>query len=210
MFCQTLCAFALCGFGLSASADEPIVVENGHLIPTAVAEPEPVADCPSCGAFDFKKVPPVHVFPRLGPFPIPPSGCGAYSLKDALQGNVRETPPKFGYPPLALMPFSFFDADFRYLDDPKTPPGDFLDEMKRVHLGDQWMFSTGGSAMLRYMNEHNSRLGTKDNIYALSRVRSYVDLWYEDRFRVYVEGIFADSLWQDLPRLPIDANRAIF
>src|SRR5207249_3493106 len=38
----------------------------------------------------------------------------------------------------------------------------------------------------------------------------YLDVWYQDRFRFFVEGIFADSLWHDLPPLVIDRDRADF
>ena len=71
-----------------------------------------------CGhCIDWKTVPgsirPLH---RPGNFTVPPTGCGYYSLTDALHGNCRDKPRKNGYPPLALMPPSFFDADFRYVE----------------------------------------------------------------------------------------------
>lgn len=162
------------------------------------------------GRFDFKKVPPVQVFPRPGFFSIPPSGPGYYSLLDRLTGNYRQEAPKFGYPPFALMGPGLFDADWRYLDDPKTPPQDFLDRLKRIHIGDDWLFSTGGQASSRYMNEWNSRLTEQNNVYDLYRVRTYGDLWYKDVFRFYVEGIYADSAWQDLPPQVIDRNKGDF
>jgi hypothetical protein len=191
----------VCVGASSLSAQDPV------LLPTAVAPAEPLAASSSCGSFDFTSVPPVQPFPRQGFFPIPPSGCGSYSLLDAARGVVTNGPRKFGYPPFGLMAPSFFNADWRYLDDPKTPPRDWLDEGKRVPVGDHWLASTGGSAWARSMNEYNSRLGQTDNEYLLTRARAYVDVWYEDRFRVFVEGITAYSSWQDLPRLPIDENK---
>ena len=72
--------------------------------------------------------------------------------------------------------------------------------MKRIRVGDNWLLSTGGSGWSRYMNEYNSRLGQVDNTYLLNRARVYADVWYEDRFRIFAEGIFAYSMWQDLPK----------
>src|SRR5262245_19722806 len=77
---------------------------------------------PRCevSGFDWSKNPPVRLFPRPGNFAILPSGPGYYSLLDVAEDNYREAPPKFPYPPFCIIPFSFFDADFRYLDDPKN------------------------------------------------------------------------------------------
>ena len=158
----------------------------------------------------LKTVPPVQVVPRSGPFAIPPAGEGYYSLLDALQGNRLKAPPKYPYPRFALMQPSFFDANWKYLDDPKNEEHDYADCLKRVRLGDCWMFTTGGSVWNRYMDEHNSRLTAADNDYLLTRVRTYGDLWYRDRLRLYAEFIGAYSNFGELPPLPIDVNRADF
>src|SRR5262245_126958 len=150
--------------------------------------PAPPAECPACGPFDFKDVPPVRPMPRLGNFQVFPTGPGYYSLLAAVRGRPTEGLPKFGYFPFGLMPPSYFDADWRYLDDPKTPPQNILDEMKRIHLGNHGLLATGGSAWFRYMNEYNSRLTQANNDYGLTRARGYADLWYEDRVRLYTEG----------------------
>lgn len=198
-----------------ATAGQPTTMQ-GPQTPAAQGGAAPPAGggaadgCDACGGFDFKKVPPVRVFPRPGYFPIPPSGKGYYSALDALRGECRDGPPKFGYPPFALMPPSFFDADFRYLDDPKTPPQNVLDRMKRIRLGDDWLLSLGGQSWTRYHNEYNSRLGQRDNVYELWRARAYADLWYRDVFRVYVEGNYTDTYWQDLAPLAIDRSRGDF
>lgn len=164
-------------------------------------------DCETCSApFDFKKVPPVRPPTRPGMFWIPPSGAGAYNLLAAVRGEETAGPPKFGYPPFALMPPPFFDADFRYLDDPKTPPTDALDRIKRLRFGDDWLASIGGGFQTRYMNEYNSRLTQRDNVYQLSRLRPYVDVWYRDRFRFFFEGNISYTQWQDLPPLLIDES----
>lgn len=104
----------------------------------------------------------------------------------------------------------FFNADFRYLDDPSNTSHDFFDPLKRIHLGDNWMFSTGGQAWIRNMNEGNSRLTNVDNTYSLDRVRAYGDLWYQDKFRLYTEFITADITGYNLAPLVTDVNRADF
>src|SRR5262249_46162699 len=133
----------------------------------APAAVPPTASLPATGTCDpccdrptlsFKDIPPVRPIPRPGNFAVAPKGCGYYSLLHALQDNVRPAPPKFPYPPIALMIFPFYDADFRYLDDPKNEQHDIFDGLHRIRIGDHWLFNTGGQFQVRYMNEVNSRL----------------------------------------------------
>jgi hypothetical protein len=161
--------------------------------------------CQSCNDL-FAGVPPVRIFPRLGNFTAPPGGPGDYSLCDWLTGHERERPPPFPYPPFSFMPPSFFDADFRYVDDPDIGPQHWGDNLKRLRIRDDWMFSTGGQVWWRYMNERNSRLSGVNNDYHLYRTRVFGDLWYRDQFRTYVEFIDARIFDADLPPLPIDAT----
>src|SRR5262249_12751466 len=155
--------------------------------------------------------PPVRIFPRLGFFQMPPKGPGYYSLHDWVFDDYREKPPNFPYPPSCAMAFPFFDADFRYLDNPKNPQYDFLyDTLHRIHLGDNWLFSTGGEFRWRHMHEINSRLSGKDNDYDLIRTRVYADLWYTNTFRFYVEFLDAQTFNQDLPPARIDVDRSDF
>src|SRR5262249_27358222 len=135
----------------------------------------------------WEKVPPVRIFARPGNFSIPPAGPGYYSAKDCLTGNFREAPPRFPYPPHALMQPPFFEADFRYLDSPKNTQHDLFDPLHRVHLGDCWLFATGGEFWWRRMHEVSSRLTGRTNEYDLVRTRVFGDLWYQDKFRVFVE-----------------------
>src|SRR5262245_12991939 len=65
--------------------------------------PAPAAEPPS----PWEKVPPVRIFPRVGNFSVPPSGPGYYSIKDCIEGNFREAPPRYPYPAFGLMQFSF-------------------------------------------------------------------------------------------------------
>jgi len=166
--------------------------------------------CDQTGAFNFKNVPPVWPMPRPGFWPNPPKGYGYYSLLDQLRDEPRDAPPKNGYPPSPAMPFSFFNADFRYLDDPKYASHNYSDALKRIHLGDDWLFSTGGQAWTRYMNIDNSRLSQSDDIHELFRLRAYGDLWYQDKLRVFAEFISAQSFNYDLSPQSIDRDRADF
>jgi hypothetical protein len=158
----------------------------------------------------YRRVPPIAPIPRPGLFITPPTGPGYYSLVDLLTGNERAAPPRYPYPRFSIMGFSFFDADFRYLDDPNNTEHDIFDPLKRIHLGDNWLFTTGGEFRFRYMNEVDSRLTGVDNTYDLTRERVYGDLWFRDIFRVYAELLWAESFNQDLPPLVIDRNLGDF
>lgn len=152
--------------------------------------------------------PKVRLAPRPGWFIIQPKGCGYYSLADCVHDRPRKEHEKSAYPPNALMAPSFFDADFRYIDDPKRTDHDHFDPWHRVHLGDNWLFGTGGQASWRSMNEVNSRLTGVSNTYDLVRGRIFADLWYKDKFRIFGEFISAWSFNGDLAALGIDQNRA--
>jgi hypothetical protein len=158
--------------------------------------------------FDWKKVPPIHPLQRPGYFQMPPTGCGYYSFLDVVQGRVRPDKPKSAYPSFALMPTPLFDVDFRYLEDPGE--NDIYYGAKRIPLGENWLFSTGGTAQIRSMHEHPSRLGVRNNDYALAQILPYFDLWYQERFRVFAEMIYADSIASDLPPLTSDRTKVDF
>jgi hypothetical protein len=165
------------------------------------------AVCGGCVGRDiFADVPPVRIFPRPGNFSAPPTGPGYHSLADWLAGRWRERAPQQGYPRFGAMPPSFFDADFRYVDDPAIGPQQWSDPLKRIRIKDDWLLSTGGQVGWRFMNEKNSRLSGRDNSYHLVRTRVFSDLWYRDRFRVYAEFLDARIHGADLPPLPIDAS----
>ena len=154
----------------------------------------------------WTKVPPLSPIPRTGPFIIFPSGPGYYSLADFLRGNYRETAPKTPWPPFGLCVFSFWEADFRYLDDPNNTQHDWLDPLKRIHIGDNWLLSLGGELRYQFKDEYDSRLTGVNNNYSLVRTRVYGDRWFRDRFRIFAEFIDAQSSAQSLPPLPIDRN----
>jgi len=160
--------------------------------------------------FDWKKVPPVMPTPRYGDYWISPSGPGYYSLLDVIRNNYRESPPHLPYGNTGLMTHAYFDADFRYLDDPKNTQTDFFDFLKRRHPTDDWMLTAGGEERVRYMNQVNSNLSGRDNIFQLQRTRDFVDIWYQDRIRLYAEFIDARSFNQDRPPASNDVNQTDF
>lgn len=177
--------------------------------PAQAEQPEQPAEAVADPAFDWTKVPPIrNPIPRLGWFTIPPDGPGYYSLYDFFRGRERENPPKFPYPPISPYAGSFFDADYRYLDDPNNTQHDWLDFLKRIHMGDNFMFSTGGEFRYRLMDERASRLTNFDNNYNLIRTRVYGDLSYGDRVRAYIEFIEANAFHESLKPLAIDNNPA--
>lgn len=143
-------------------------------------------------------------FPPLGNTIIPPRGSGYYTLWELLKGDRREKPPIFAYPRFGIIPFSFYNADWRYLDTADSNDRDLWDFLKRIRLGDDFMFTTGGEWRSRYANEVDSRLSGTDNTYYLTRTRVYADFWFRDVFRIYGEFINAQSFDQDLPPQSID------
>ncbi len=190
-----------------APAPTPAAVPPPPLPPAAVTSAPCEQSCPPPKSV-WDNVPPIQPVPRLGNFAVPPTGCGYYSALDAILGDCRQGPPHYPYPPTGYMAGSFFNADFRYLDNPDNQQHDFFDCLKRIHLGDDFMFTTGGEVRLRYMDETDSRLSGKNNDYDLFRTRVYGDLWYRDQIRVYAEFLYADSGGQELAPLGIDENRS--
>ena len=153
---------------------------------------------------------PYRPLPNLGNWPILPSGPGYYSLLDQVNGTCRPYMPRSAYPPYALMRNSMFDADWRYMDDPDFVSEDFFDRFHNVHLGDNWLFNTGGQLDTRYMGQYNSRLSGKTDDFDLLRIRPYVDFWYQDIFRIYAEMIFATSTPQSQTPLKTDVDAIDF
>jgi len=175
-------------------------------VPTA---PEPLVFQPILLGPEFwKKVPPIEPPPRPGWAVLPPAKPGYFSLRDRIEGNFREKPPKFPYPPTSLNPDSFFNADFRYLSDPENTQFDFFDAFKRWQAGDNFLLSSGGEFRYRYMGELNSRLSGADNDYHQLRGRVYGDVWFRNKARVFVEFLSATQAGNERPALLIDRNPA--
>jgi hypothetical protein len=180
--------------------------------PAGEAAPAEGSDGVSAPKSPWAKVPPVTPLPRPGWFIIPPTGPGYYSLKDVILDNYRENPPKYPYPPTSIIPNSYFDADYRYLEDRNNTQTDWSDCYKRIHIGDCWLLSIGGEERVRYQHEEAGylRLFPGDNDYTLIRSRVYLDLWYRDVFRVFAEFYDAEVTGEDLKPNPIDRNQADF
>lgn len=189
---------------VQATPSNPVNELGGAQSP---AQPPPSQAVPPSVPPPWSKVPPTGPTPRTGDFIIPPTGCGYYSALDCLKGKELDKPPFYPYRGV------FYDNDFRYLDDPSNTDTDPLNALKRLHLGDDWLLSIGGEERVRYMNDRNGYLiltpGKSDD-YTLIRSRVYMDLWYNDFFRVYAEFYDAEVTGQDLPPLPIDKNQADF
>ncbi len=167
------------------------------------------ASQPAADSSFWAKVPPPPQYTKIGGMFVLPTGEGYYSLCDLLTDNYRQGPPVFPVPPFGLIPpVPYFDANYRYLDKPDNDQTNWADCTKRIHLGDDWMFSVGGEERIRYNNEVDSRLTGKDNVYESYRSRVYGDLWYKDVARVYVEYIDANVFNQDLPPTATDINKS--
>lgn len=192
-FIKTLKAAAVC---LGFLSGNNLALANEDTVPAA-----------SEAEVDWSKIPFVTPPPRAGIFVKPPVGPGYFSLLDLINGNIREKPQTDPFPPSALTTTPAFDFDFRYLKQPGHEK-DFFDPIKRIHLGNDWLLSFGGSFWYRYMRETDSRLNAAgiNNDYHLLRTRLHADLWYQDRFRLFAEMLDARAFGLDLPALPIDRN----
>jgi len=173
---------------------------------------KPPHECKTCCRgclLDWSKYPEtIHPMPRPGIFPIPRTEGPAYfSLSEQLHGRRRDAPPKSGYAPFAVVAWPHFDADWRYVDGLEPGERTAVEQLKRIHLNECLLFSTGGAFWLRYHDEHNSRLTEADNDYTLGRVRVFGDVWYSDWLRVYGEYVWADSWNEELAPVPPDVDR---
>lgn len=172
----------------------------------------PKADAPKK---DAPKDPPtwhgykMRVLPLAPPggFPIPPTGPGYYTLLELVHGTPAEKPPRWPYPRSGPMQMSFSEIDFSYLDAIPFDQRAWAEKLKRIPLGDHWLFSTGGEFRYRYNYETNSRLSGFNDTYNLYRNRTWADLWLEDWVRVYGEFYYGDVTGNDLPPYPRDVNR---
>jgi hypothetical protein len=156
----------------------------------------------------FADTPPISIFPRLGFYPVVPTGPGYYSAWDFLTGEYRQKPPPFPWGRISLKPFPFYDTDFRYLDAPDNGYFMWSDFMKRRQIGDEWLFSTGGEFRDRYMNEIDSRLTETVNRYEQLRTIVYGSLYHGEDFGFFIQYLDAQHLGNELAPLPIDQDRS--
>lgn len=155
----------------------------------------------------WKDVPVLQPPGKTGNSGVAPKGPGYYSFFDARCGNCRENPPPAPYPPFGLMAPSYFDVNWKFLDDPAKSWG-WSDGLKRRPVGCNWLVTTGGSVWWRHMSESNARLTGVNQDYDLARTRLYADASYLDQVRIFFEFIDAHRFDGVLPPLPIDVNRA--
>ncbi|MSR32946.1 MAG: alginate export family protein [Gemmataceae bacterium] len=158
----------------------------------------------------WKKVPVYQPMPPAGMTMIFPKGEGYYSLRDVLQDRNRKSRPKYPYPTFSLRAAPFFDADWRYLDNPTAEEHDYCDFFKRIHIHDDWLFTTGGEFRWRFENQVNRFLTNKDDNFNLFRQDVYGDIAYQDWFRFYIEFLDAESIHQNLPPSVFDYSQAEF
>ncbi|VTS06230.1 alginate export family protein [Tuwongella immobilis] len=178
-------------------------------IPLMESVPQTVSPAPATEPKSpsvFSKMPPLQTVALPGGAPIPPTNDGYYTGLDWLLDQAGP-PPKSPFPRFALVPFSFENSNYRPLDSVPFDERDIWESLKRIPVGDDWMFSMGGEFRWRYADETNSRLTGVRNTYDLFRTRLYGDLYYRDRFRFFVEGLFAESVNQNLPFNAVDINR---
>ncbi|HEY7154629.1 MAG TPA: alginate export family protein [Gemmataceae bacterium] len=186
-----------------AVSGEEAPVEEAPTIagPSGAARPEAQ---PSPYGPWWTRVPNVQPFPPPGNTVLPPTGPGYYTFLELLRGDYRQVPPRYAYPRFGIIQFSFFNADWRYLDNAGSQDRDVFDFLKRLRFLDDFMFTTGGEFRYRHNNEVDSRLSGANNVYELTRTRVYGDLWFRDLFRIYGELINAQSFNQDLPPQAVD------
>jgi hypothetical protein len=158
--------------------------------------------------------PTIVPYPRIGNFSVSPSGPGYYTLWGWIQDDYLQDRPKNPYLQWGQNANPFFNNDFRYLDNPNNTETFLLDSLKRIHLGDNWLFSTGGELRDRYSSLENAYLYNKkplagsDESFNLFRTRVYGDLCYLDLIRVYGEFTSADSSPQTIPHPSSDVDKA--
>jgi hypothetical protein len=164
------------------------------------------------GAFeapvDWKKVPPLRPPARPGMPILFPTGPGYYSLSEQLHGQFVEKAPPRPYGLFPMSPPSFFDLDFRYLEERDVISPGFFDPVKRIHLGDDCLLSVFSQTWVRTMTERNVNFTPRDNDHVLFRTRWAGDFWYRDNIRFFAEYFYAERFNGELDPRPIDINRS--
>ncbi|HBE66754.1 MAG TPA: hypothetical protein DDW52_01265, partial [Planctomycetaceae bacterium] len=181
--------------------------------PSGTAPPSKKSGCRTCCngcLLDWSKYPEtIQPMARPGNFPAPNlKGPAYYSIWHVLTDQQLKGPPKSGHSPVAINFWPFFDSDWRFVDEIPWQERNFVEKLKRIHLNDCWLMSTGGQLWTRYHHENNSRLTELQNDFLLTHVRTYADLWYSDWLRIYGEYVWADVFGEELSPLPFDVDRS--
>jgi hypothetical protein len=146
-------------------------------------------------------------------FAMPPAGSAAepsseeQKKKQAAQKKKKEALKKAvasAYAPL------FYDNNFDYLCNPLYCDWHPGEQFKRVCVDDCVRLDVGGQYRMRYHSEHNIRgLGYtgRDDDFLLHRLRLFANAEIGQIGRVYVEGIYAESAFEDFAPRAIEVNR---
>lgn len=116
---------------------------------------------------------------------------------------------KAGAPPAPVSPWGMphYLDNFRHLDDPENRLVDPFDVVKRMPAADGAIVSDfGGEFRWQGRVEDNRRLIGEQNNHSLFRERIYLDTWYWNRFRTFVEVLWADSTPQSVQPVFLDLN----
>ena len=125
--------------------ERPLLEEEAPSLGGPSGAEQPVPEETGSFAPWWTRVPNVQPFPPPGNTIIPPRGPGYYTLWELLRGDYQQAPPRYPYPRFGIMMFSYFNADWRYLDTAESGERDYWDFLKRIRLGDDFMFTTGGN-----------------------------------------------------------------
>lgn len=193
-------------YGVRTSQTPNVVTSQSPPEPPPLAEEVPHQ--PWLTAEFWSMVPPVEPPPRTGRSVPAATGGGYYSLRERLTKDQRAQAPRSPNPITSLHADSFFNADFRYLEQVENAESDFFDPIKRWHVGDNFLLSSGGELRYRYVGELNSRLSGMDNDYHQFRARTYGDIWFRNKARVFIEYLSATQTGAELPPLALDRNPA--
>lgn len=172
----------------------------------AAEEPGPVCDaplCADCAACDA-------VCPQCGRCPV----CGKTKTPECPCQKAKKKAEELKKKVAGAYKPVFYDNDFSYVCDPAYcdwMPGDSL---KRMCVTPWAVVDIGGQYRARYHSEHNIRnlgpvlgLTGADDDFVLNRTRLFANAQLGEFFRVYAEGIDADSNGQNLPPRVIEVNR---
>ncbi|MCX7665094.1 MAG: alginate export family protein [Gemmataceae bacterium] len=173
--------------------------------PPLVLEP-PKSFVEQSKSVDWSKVPAIMPLDRGGWFTLPQNEPGFYSLLDWLRGEWRPSAPPFPFGATGSDPTPSYNRDFRYLDNPNNTFQLWSDLYKRVYIGNDFLFATGGELRFRFNNYANSQLSGKRDSFDVSRTRVYGDWWYRDQLRFFAEFIDAREYRGTLPPAATDVT----
>lgn len=183
----------------------------GYSVPIADATPVPAEEpAPLATVSDQASQPgPVSVdssylLPSSGDFSPAPACAPSCTCKCCSEEKVAKlaAAAKASHKPL------FYLNDFSYLSDPCYDGALLGDSLKRIGC-DGFMMDFGGQYRARVHREENFRgLGITggDDDFLLHRLRLYMNTEIGDNLRVFVEGLHADSNYENLGIRPIEEN----